>query len=93
MAERGSAGNVVAAIASFAIPGLGQLAQGRVGAAFGFGLAALFCALLWAALGFVAMLFSLAVAVAAAAGGGGAWQCAWAARRRSARRLNNGGKS
>ena len=30
---RGSTGNVVAAIASFIIPGLGQLAQGRVFAA------------------------------------------------------------
>lgn len=30
---RGSTGNVVAAIASFIIPGLGQLAQGRLFAA------------------------------------------------------------
>ncbi len=30
---RGSTGNVVAAIASFFLPGLGQLAQGRVFAA------------------------------------------------------------
>lgn len=30
---RGSTGNVVAAIASFIVPGLGQLAQGRVLAA------------------------------------------------------------
>ena len=30
---RGSTGNVVAAIASFIIPGLGQLAQGRIFAA------------------------------------------------------------
>lgn len=30
---RGSTGNVVAAIASFIVPGLGQLAQGRVFAA------------------------------------------------------------
>lgn len=30
MAEQGSAGNVLAALASFFIPGLGQLLQGRV---------------------------------------------------------------
>lgn len=30
---QGAAGNVIAAIASFLIPGLGQLAQGRIGAA------------------------------------------------------------
>ncbi len=29
MAGQGSAGNVIAALASFVIPGLGQLAQGR----------------------------------------------------------------
>ncbi len=29
MAEQGSAGNVIAALASFFIPGLGQLVQGR----------------------------------------------------------------
>lgn len=29
MAGRGSAGNVIAALASFFIPGLGQLVQGR----------------------------------------------------------------
>jgi TM2 domain-containing membrane protein YozV len=33
--SQGSAGNVIAAIASFFIPGLGQLAQGRVRAAIG----------------------------------------------------------
>ena len=32
-ARRGSAGNVVAGVASFFIPGLGQLVQGRVGRA------------------------------------------------------------
>ena len=31
--RRGSGGNVLAALASFVVPGLGQLAQGRVGAA------------------------------------------------------------
>lgn len=33
MAKRGSTANVIAAIASFIIPGLGQLAQGRILAA------------------------------------------------------------
>ena len=30
MAEQGSAGNVIAALASFFVPGLGQLIQGRL---------------------------------------------------------------
>jgi TM2 domain-containing membrane protein YozV len=30
MAQQGSAGNVIAALASFFIPGLGQLLQGKV---------------------------------------------------------------
>lgn len=34
MAGQGSAGNVLAALASFFIPGLGQLLQGRLGMAF-----------------------------------------------------------
>jgi len=33
MAGQGSAGNVIAALASFFIPGLGQLIQGRLGMA------------------------------------------------------------
>ena len=33
---QGSTGNVIAALASFIIPGLGQLVQGRVLAAIGF---------------------------------------------------------
>ena len=33
MAGQGSAGNVIAALASFFIPGLGQLLQGRLGKA------------------------------------------------------------
>jgi len=41
----GAAGNVIAGIASFIIPGLGQLLQGRVGAAFFF---FILCAVLWA---------------------------------------------
>jgi TM2 domain-containing membrane protein YozV len=33
MAGQGSAGNVIAAVCSFFIPGLGQLVQGRLGIA------------------------------------------------------------
>ncbi len=44
MSGQGSAGNVVAAIASFFFPGLGQLVQGRLGAAILF-----FC--IWLVLG------------------------------------------
>jgi TM2 domain-containing membrane protein YozV len=33
MAEAGSTGNVIAAVCSFFIPGLGQLVQGRIGMA------------------------------------------------------------
>lgn len=33
MAGKGSTGNVIAAVCSFFIPGLGQLVQGRVGMA------------------------------------------------------------
>ena len=33
MARQGSTGNVIAAVCSFFIPGLGQLVQGRVGMA------------------------------------------------------------
>jgi len=36
MAGQGSGGNVIAAICSFFIPGLGQLVQGRILAALGF---------------------------------------------------------
>ena len=34
MAGQGSTGNVIAALASFFVPGLGQLLQGRIGTAF-----------------------------------------------------------
>ena len=44
MAERGSTGNIIAAVASFFFPGLGQLAQGRLLPAAGFFVASL---LLW----------------------------------------------
>jgi TM2 domain-containing membrane protein YozV len=36
MAGKGSTGNVIAALASFFIPGLGQLVQGRILAAIAF---------------------------------------------------------
>ena len=45
---QGSAGNVIAALCSFFVPGLGQLLQGRVLAAFGWFLfACLAFALTW----------------------------------------------
>jgi len=44
MAGQGSTGNVIAAVCSFFIPGLGQLVQGRVVAAF---LYFVFAAVLW----------------------------------------------
>jgi TM2 domain-containing membrane protein YozV len=61
--RRGSAGNVLAALASFIIPGLGQLAQGRLLAAL---LWALFAGVLWVVtlgmLGWVAHVLSAAEA-------------------------------
>lgn len=54
---RGSCGNVIAALASFFIPGLGQLLQGRWFAAF---LMFVFTALLWLVLlGWVIHLWSI----------------------------------
>ena len=51
---KGSAGNVIAGIASFIIPGLGQLVQGRLfAAAFFFLLAAVIHALSLGVLGWV----------------------------------------
>lgn len=61
---RGSAGNVIAALASFFIPGLGQLVQARMGSAVGFGMAWGFLWLLaLAGLGFLMapLIFLLAV--------------------------------
>lgn len=57
MAGQGSTGNVIAALASFFIPGLGQLLQGRLGmAALQFVLAAI----LWIVLlGWVIHLWSI----------------------------------
>jgi TM2 domain-containing membrane protein YozV len=57
MGGQGSAGNVIAALASFFIPGLGQLLQGRpVKAAVMFVLAA---ALWWILLGWIIHLWSI----------------------------------
>jgi len=57
MAGQGSAGNVIAALASFFIPGLGQLLQGRLGMALvQFVLAALLW-LIW--LGWIIHLWSI----------------------------------
>jgi TM2 domain-containing membrane protein YozV len=57
MAEQGSTGNVIAALASFFIPGLGQLIQGRpIVALVHFLLAA---ALWWILMGWVIHLWSI----------------------------------
>jgi TM2 domain-containing membrane protein YozV len=57
MAGQGSTGNVIAALASFFIPGLGQLIQGRlVRAAVMFVLAAV---LWWFLLGWIIHLWSI----------------------------------
>ena len=57
MQGQGSAGNVIAAVCSFFIPGLGQLVQGRwLAAAIQFVLAAL---LWWVLLGWLVHLWSI----------------------------------
>lgn len=57
MASQGSTGNVIAALASFFIPGLGQLLQGRpLKAAFMFVSAAV---LWWFLLGWIVHLWSI----------------------------------
>jgi len=57
MSGQGSAGNVIAALASFFIPGLGQLLQGRLlRAVFQFVLAAI---LWWFLLGWIIHLWSI----------------------------------
>lgn len=57
MAGQGSAGNVIAAIASFLVPGLGQLVQGRLPAALlHFVLAVV---LWWFCLGWIVNLWSV----------------------------------
>lgn len=57
MSGQGSAGNVIAALASFFIPGLGQLLQGRVIKA---GLQFVLAALLWLVwMGWIIHLWSI----------------------------------
>lgn len=57
MAGQGSGGNVLAAICSFFIPGLGQLVQGRLlAAAVQFVLAAV---LWWVLLGWIVHIYSI----------------------------------
>jgi TM2 domain-containing membrane protein YozV len=57
MAGQGSAGNVIAAICSFFVPGLGQLVQGRLGMAI---LQFLLAIVLWIfLLGWVIHLWSI----------------------------------
>lgn len=57
MAGQGSTGNVIAAVCSFFIPGLGQLVQGRLFAAiFQFVLAGV---LWWFLLGWLVHLYSI----------------------------------
>lgn len=54
MAGQGSGGNVLAAICSFFIPGLGQLVQGRILPAILFFIAmAISWALVWIAIGWI----------------------------------------
>ncbi|MDO6618457.1 MULTISPECIES: hypothetical protein [unclassified Shewanella] len=47
MSQQGSAGNVIAAIASFFFPGLGQLVQGRIIAAILFFCLTAVCYFFW----------------------------------------------
>ncbi len=57
MSGQGSAGNVIAAVCSFFIPGLGQLVQGRLlAAAVQFVLAAV---LWWILLGWIVHIYSI----------------------------------
>ena len=57
MAGQGSTGNVIAALASFFIPGLGQLLQGRLVPAFV--MFALALVLWWFLLGWIIHLWSI----------------------------------
>jgi len=67
---QGSTGNVIAALASFFIPGLGQLIQGRLLAA---GVQFVLAALLWVVwMGWIVHLYSIWDAAVFAAPGGGA---------------------
>ncbi len=54
--RRGSTGNVIAALASFFFPGLGQLVQGRILSALFFFL--MFCVLWFFWLGFIAHIWA-----------------------------------
>ena len=57
MAGQGSTGNVIAALCSFFIPGLGQLLQGRLGKAF---IQFVLAAVLWVIwLGWIIHLWSI----------------------------------
>lgn len=59
MAEQGSGGNVIAALASFFIAGLGQLVQGRlIAAAIHFVLAAAIWTISVGTMGWVVHIFS-----------------------------------
>lgn len=70
MAAQGSTGNVIAALASFFIPGLGQLIQGRLLAA---GVQFVLAALLWVVwLGWIVHIYSIWDAAVFTAPGGGA---------------------
>jgi TM2 domain-containing membrane protein YozV len=60
MAEQGSGGNVIAALASFFIAGLGQLLQGRlIAAAVHFVLAGAIWAVSFGTMGWVVHLYSV----------------------------------
>ncbi|MCL1094427.1 hypothetical protein [Shewanella kaireitica] len=64
MSQQGSAGNVIAAIASFFFPGLGQLVQGRILAALVFCIVAVVGYAMWwlifpAIIGGIAHLWSI----------------------------------
>ena len=57
MSEQGSTGNVIAAVCSFFIAGLGQLVQGRIAAA---AVQFVLCAILWVVmLGWVVSIYSI----------------------------------
>ncbi|MFO8232660.1 MAG: hypothetical protein R6U20_08340 [Longimonas sp.] len=59
MAEQGSGGNVIAALASFLIAGLGQLVQGRlIAAAIHFVLAGVVWAVSFGTMGWVVHIYS-----------------------------------
>jgi len=68
--SQGSTGNVIAALASFFIPGLGQLLQGRLLAA---GIQFVFAAVLWVVwLGWIVHIYSIWDAARFVPPGGGA---------------------